>query len=374
MNVLVYAHVPRTFPPLTGYGRHAVEVVHRLGERRDVRIDVLASAEFVSPNGQLDLRSPFHQYRVCPFRLSERRAEYLWRLIGQPRLDRHATGADVVYSPFETYLPLRSRPWVVTLHDVMAFERELPWSRTWKHRLFRAKWSFWVPAALRSAERVLTSSEFSKQRMVDLLSVDPAKVLVVGNGVDGRFHAAADLDTATLARPCPEPYLAVVGGLVPHKGGDVVLRVAETLRRMGSVIRIIVAGRSAPHLADEANRHPNVTLLGRIPDEDLIPFLRGSLALLFPSWYEGFGMPPLEAMATGVPAIVSDRASVPEVVGQSAIVVPPERPEEMAEWAVRLDRDTDVRERWVQLGRARSKQYTWERTAELVHSALLACI
>jgi glycosyltransferase involved in cell wall biosynthesis len=294
----------------------------------------------------------------------------MWKLVGRPRLDRYVGRADVIYSPFDTYLPVRAVPWALTLHDPMAVEPTVPWPRGWRHRASRALWRAWGPAAVRAAGVVFTSTEFSKRRLVELVGADPDKVVVVGNGVDDRFHAAADLDPAALPRPCPGPYLAVVGGLVPHKGGDVVLRVAAELRRMGSDIRVVVAGRSDPALEAAAGGHPNVTRLGRIPDADLIPFLRGALALLFPSWYEGFGLPPLEAMATGVPAIVSDRASLPEVVGDAGLVAPPENPAEMAERAVWLAGHPGDRAEVIARGRARSRRYTWAATADAVWAGL----
>ncbi|MFO0852014.1 MAG: glycosyltransferase family 1 protein [Gemmataceae bacterium] len=369
-RVLVYTHVPRTFPPVTGYGRHAVEVVTRLADRGDTRIEVLASAEFVGPDGRLDPRSPFARFPVRSFPLPERRAERWWKLLGRPRMDPYLGGVDVVYSPFDTYLPVRNRPWAVTLHDVMAIEPAVPWPRGWRHRASRAAWRVWGPAAVRAAAIVFTSTEFSKRRIIELLGADPDKVVVVGNGVDDRFYAAADLDPRTLPRPCPDPYLAMVGGLVPHKGGDVALRVADALRRARSPIRVVVAGRSDPGLAAAAGGHPNVILLGRIPDAELIPLIRGALALLFPSWYEGFGIPPLEAMAAGVPAIVSDRASLPEVVGEAGLVVSPDKPDEMADRAVWLDRHPSERAERAARGRAWSRRYSWESTADRVRVAL----
>jgi glycosyltransferase involved in cell wall biosynthesis len=370
-RVLVYTHVPRTFPPVTGYGRHAVEVVTRLAARADTAVEVLASAEFVGPDGRLDPRSPFARFPVRAFPLPERRAEHLWRLVGRPRLDPHLGPADVVYSPFETYLPVRSRPWAVTIHDVMAFEPDLPWSGSWRHRLFRAKWAVWVPAAVRRAAVVFTSTEFSKRRIVELVGADPDKVVVVGNGVDDSFRAAADLDPAGLPRPCPGPYLLVVGGLVRHKGGEVVLQVADVLARAGSDIRVVVAGRSDPRLDAAAGVRANVSRLGRVPDADLIPLLRGALALLFPSWYEGFGLPAVEAMAAGVPAIVSDRGSLPEVVGECGLVVSPDQPDEMADRAVWLARHPAERAGLAARGREWSRRYTWAAAADRVHAGLV---
>lgn len=374
MRILTYLEVPRTFPPTTGCGRHANEMVRALGRRPDVQLEALCSAEHIGADGRIDPRCPHHHLPARTFPWPERRAERLWKLTGRPRLDRFVGDVDLVYSPFEALLPVKVRPWVFTIHDVHAYEPDALGAGGWRHRVFRWRMGLWTGRALRQARLIATSSEFSKARLVALLGAEPKKVVVVGNGVDERFHALAKVDPATLPRPCPEPYVLVVGGLIPHKGGDVVLKVAAELSARGSRIRVVVAGRSYPHLEAAAAAHPNVRLLGRVPDDQLLPLLRGALASMLMSYYEGFGLPPLEAMAAGVPAVVSDRGSLPEVVGDAAVVVPIDAPGRAADELIELDRSPAARAEWIGRGFRRAAGFTWEDAAgRLVDAARRVC-
>jgi glycosyltransferase involved in cell wall biosynthesis len=213
------------------------------------------------------------------------------------------------------------------------------------------------PAA-RHARRIMTVSEFSKKRTVELLNIPAEKIVVVGCGAEQAYFDIYEQDPATLARPCPEPYLLVIGGLNLRKGGVHVLAVAEELRRRGSELRILIAGPN-DHLKERVKDYPNVRLLGFVPDEELPTLLRGATGLLFLSYYEGFGIPAAEAMAAGVPAIVSDRSSLPEVVGNAGFVFGLSDFRAIAALADNLLRDRGFRENYVLLGRQRAMQFRW---------------
>ncbi|MCS3668078.1 glycosyltransferase involved in cell wall biosynthesis [Salinibacter ruber] len=272
--------------------------------------------------------------------------------------------ADLIYAPVETYLPVRKCPVAITIHDIQAFETHLPWSQTWAHRWFRWKWSTWVDDAIDDCAVVFTVSEFSKSRMVELLNADPDDIAVVGNGVDARFFEIADQPWETLDRPCEAPYLFMIGGLREKKGGDALLAVARELEHQGSDVQLVVAGPNGEEYEAEANTLDNVHLLGWMGDEEVPRLMRGALALLFLSPYEGFGLPAAEAMAAGTPAIVSNAASLPEVVGDAGIVVDSSATDQIVEVVRVLDRDREVRDRYAAAGRDRAQAYTWARCVD----------
>ncbi|MFM8008082.1 MAG: glycosyltransferase, partial [Dolichospermum sp.] len=132
------------------------------------------------------------------------------------------------------------------------------------------------------------------------------------------------VDPVQLERPVNNPYTFIIGGLRLRKGADFVLDVAKGLLDTNSDLKIVVAGDSEPEYIAAAKELPNIKLLGIVPDHDLPRLMRCASSLLFLSHYEGFGIPAIEAMATGTPPIVSNRASLPEVVGTAGIVVEPE--------------------------------------------------
>jgi glycosyltransferase involved in cell wall biosynthesis len=362
MSILSFIHPVRTYLPCSGIGRHANNMLTRLTERESMNVELFFSEQWLGEDGEMSPKTPLRELPYRTFPSPENLTERCWKLFGRPRMDRWVPGdTDLVYSPMETYLPLRDTPVAVTIHDVQAFETDLPWSQTWAHRWFRWKWSTWVYSALEDCAMVFTVSEFSKSRMVELLDADPGDIAVVGNGVDARFFEIAERPRDELDRPFGEPYLFMIGGLRKKKGADAMLAVARELARQGSDVQLVVAGPNGDVYEAEAAGLDNVHLLGWVDDEDVPRLMRASVALLFLSPYEGFGLPAAEAMAAGVPAIVADRASLPEVVGDAGLVVEPSDTERIVDHVRSLRHDQAVWGQHADSGRERAQQYTWDR-------------
>ena len=136
-----------------------------------------------------------------------------------------------------------------------------------------------------------------------------------------------------------------------------------------SDIQIVVAGDSEPEYIAAAKELPNIKLLGLVPDNDLPRLMRCASSLLFLSHYEGFGIPAIEAMATGTPPVVSNRASLPEVVGTAGIVVEPEDTAAIVDILIQLEENSQLRQDYSQRGKEHAKQYTWSRCVDLVQKA-----
>jgi glycosyltransferase involved in cell wall biosynthesis len=362
MNILSFVHPVRTYQPCSGVGRHANNVLLRLAQREGLRQELFFSEEWLGQDRKLNRKTPLRQLPAHTFPTPENFTERCWKIFGRPRMDRWVPdGTDLIYAPVETYLPVTNTPVAITIHDIQAFETDLPWSGTWAHRWFRWKWSTWIYDALENCAVVFTVSEFSKSRMVELLNADPDDIAVVGNGVDARFFKTAEQPRDELERPCDEPYLFMIGGLRKKKGADAMLAVARELARQGSDVQLVVAGPNGDVYEAEAAELDNVHLLGWVDDKDVPRLMRASLALLFLSPYEGFGLPAAEAMAAGVPAIVADRASLPEVVGDAGLVVEPSDTGRIIDHVRSLRHDRALWARHAKAGRERAQQYTWDR-------------
>ncbi|WP_263818890.1 glycosyltransferase family 4 protein [Salinibacter sp.] len=365
MDLLSFVHPIRTYLPCSGVGRHANNVLLRLAQREGIRQELFFAEEWLEQDGKLSRKTPLRQLPTRTFPTPENLTERCWKIFGWPRMDQFVPdGMELVYAPVETYLPVEDTPVAITIHDIQAFETELPWSETWAHRWFRWKWSTWVYDALKDCAVVFTVSEFSKARMVELLGADPDNIAVVGNGVDARFFGMAEQPRDELDRPCEAPYLFMIGGLRGKKGADAMLAVARELARQGSDVQLVVAGPNGDAYEAEAAGLDNVHLLGWVDDEDVPRLMRASLALLFLSPYEGFGLPAAEAMAAGVPAIVADRASLPEVVGDAGSVVEPNNTERIVERIRSLRHDQTLWARHAEAGRERARRYTWDRCVD----------
>ncbi|WP_251979802.1 glycosyltransferase family 4 protein [Salinibacter ruber] len=362
MSILSFIHPVRTYLPCSGIGRHANNTLTRLAERKGIDVELFFAEQWLDEDGEMDPQTPLRRLPHRTFPSPENPTERCWKLLGRPYMDRWVPdNTDLVYSPMETYLPLRDTPAAVTIHDVQAFETDLPWSQTWAHRWFRWKWSTWIYDALEDCAVVFTVSEFSKSRMVELLNADPDDIAVVGNGVDARFFEIADRPRDELDRPCGEPYLFMIGGLRKKKGADAMLAVARELARQGSDVQLVVAGPNGDAYEAEAAELDNVHLLGWVGDKDVPRLMRASVALLFLSPYEGFGLPAAEAMAAGVPAIVADRASLPEVVGDAGLVVEPDDTERIVDHVRSLRHDQSFRLKYAHAGHERAQRFRWDR-------------
>lgn len=265
-------------------------------------------------------------------------------------------------------VPVSRVPAVVMVHDV-SFEDSR--AAEWLPRATRLRYRTTVRASVRRAAHVLTVSEYSKADIVRVYGVDPAHVTVAPNAVDPRLVALLE---ATPADRGGRPTVLMVGNVLPRKNLKVVARAVRLMRDRGSDVVLRVVGTVHPTGRGDADLARQllgdaVTVAGYVSTADLAAELSRAHVLAFPSLFEGFGIPALEAMAAGVPVVVSDRTSLPEVVGDAGRLVPAEDPEA---WADALQRALEPAEsaRLVVAGERRVTQLTWAASAGLVSGAL----
>lgn len=261
--------------------------------------------------------------------------------------------------------PVRSAvPLAVTLHDVMALDHP-----EWFTRGNVLQQRLVLGPALRRASAILTPSEHSRDRAVARLGLDPQRVHVTPWGVDERFSPGPRPTDLLERLGVRGRYLLTVGMLQPRKNLEAALAAFERLRGRHDV-ELVVAGSRGwrdETLVERLHSSPEgecVHLTGHVSDDELVGLYRGAECFLFPSRYEGFGFPPLEAMACGVPTVSSDRASLPEVVGDAGVLVDPDDPAAMAEAVEALLSSRALRDETVARGRERAGKFTWARCAE----------
>jgi glycosyltransferase involved in cell wall biosynthesis len=370
MNIVSYIHPIRTYLPCTGAGRHINNTLLGLNAKESIELKLLCSRQWLQADGKLDSRSPLRELAVKTFPWSENLTERLWKLTQFPKMDGYVTAdTDWLFAPMETYIPVSRCPVAITIYDIQVFETDLPWSQTRQNRWSRYKWSQWIYQSLAKHQVIFTISEFSKRRMVELLGADERKIVVVGCGVEQPFNDIASIDPMKLERPTDAPYALVIGGLRLKKGADFVVGVAKELLNRRSDLQIVVAGDSEPAYIAAARELSNIKLLGIVPDRDLPRLLRCASSLLFLSYYEGFGIPAIEAMVVGTPVVASNRASLPEVVDKAGAIVNPEDSASVADALIQFDENSQLRSDYIQRGYDHAAQYTWSNCVDRLTTA-----
>lgn len=244
----------------------------------------------------------------------------------------------LLYHATEHLLPYLRTPTVLTVHDLI-FER-YP-----QHHTRRNVWFLKVGMRLftRAATAIIAVSQHTRRDLIELYGASPAKIHVIYEGIDPAFRPAPPADVARVAMhyTLDRPYLLMVGTLEPRKNHAAALHALVKLKAEGQPHRLVIAGgrgwlfEPIHRLVDELQLSNDVLFTGYAPAEDLPPLYTGAACVLLPSLYEGFGFPALEAMACAAPVVCSNVSSLPEVVGDAALLVPPHDIDALAE-AIRL--------------------------------------
>jgi glycosyltransferase involved in cell wall biosynthesis len=289
------------------------------------------------------------------------KAGHVWE---QAVLPLSTRGARLIYCP-ANLAPVASRRCVVLIHDVAALRHP-----EWYGRVYAGYQRALLPLIARRARRVITVSEFSRGEIVDRLNVPPERVAVVPNGVDERFSPDADSQSARQRLGLEHPYVLAVGTRIARKNLRALAAAATALGTEG--IELVTVGSERTYMRAESG----VTLrsLGYVPDELLPGLYAGARALVMPSLYEGFGLPCLEAMASGTPVVAADLAALPEVCGGAALLVDPLDEEAVAAAAVSAARDHELHARLRNAGLERARGFSWARSAELTDAELGALL
>ncbi len=276
---------------------------------------------------------------------------------------------DLFFFPHYTKSWWMPCPAITTVHDLihLRFPQYLP------NPLAKYYARVIIGRACRSSEVVITDSEATKRDLLELFEIEEKKVRVIYIGVDHHTYCPLERDkltSFTKKHSLSRPFILYVGALKPHKNIPSLLK-GYSLSPLKGNFDIVIASLSGENrgesdkLAVELHVQDNVRYLQSLKKEELILLYNCAQFLVFPSFYEGFGLPALEAMACGCPVIASNRASLPEVVGEAGLLFDPEEPEELAEKMSLLGNDEGLRRELKERGRTQAQKFRWERTAEM---------
>ena len=345
-----------------GVGRYVRELLAHLGP--EAGTDELSAFYFDFKRTGLESPPPNVALRACRW-MPGRVAQAAWKRIGFPPYDWFAGEADVYHFPNFIRPPLsRGCRSVVTIHDVSFLRmpetteaKNLAWLSAEIHR------------TVEQADAILTDSHFSAREIVELLGVPEGKVFPVWLGLPPFGPPPAPGEASQLRRDLglDKPYLLMVGTLEPRKNLPFLVKVYEALKDFQG--DLVIAGglgwKTGPILRAMADspRKEGIRLLRHMDDRHLSALYEGAAAFVFPSRYEGFGFPPLEAMGRGAPVVAARNSSLPEVLGEACEWVDGFEAEEWAQCIRDVLGNPDRAERLRAAGRTQARKFTWAETA-----------
>ena len=288
---------------------------------------------------------------------------------------------DLIHFPHFNVPILAPGKFVVTIHDLILTHFPTVRATTRQHALYYLKnfaYRLVILSALKHSRRIITVSEFTKKDIVDKFKIKPEKIVVTYEGVanltkgrDSLFVSKLDNREILAQYHIPQNFLLYVGNAYPHKNLEILLRVFSRLHGEYPDLRLVLVGKldyfyervreaaRSLNLWQKENINSPIIFPGYVPDAQLEILYAEARAYIFPSLYEGFGLPPLEAMAKGCPVLSSDRASLPEVLGDAAVYFNPEDEAEMVLKIKEVLTDKELRAGLIERGLAQAKRYNW---------------
>ncbi|MBN1486704.1 MAG: glycosyltransferase family 4 protein [Anaerolineae bacterium] len=356
-----------------GIGRYTRELISAvLAQPTEHTFTLMAGVAQLGKHWQEEkarLKSLAHNPDHLIFRDIPLTDEWLARLWQRARLPIPAewlTGeTDIFYSPDFVLPPLlRETKGLLTVHDLSFIRHPETFPEVLQRYLEKA-----VPRSIERANHILADSEATRQDLISLLEISPEKITTLHSGVSKRFTSEAVPQERQMLQEKynigKTPYILAVGTIQPRKNYMRLMEACDPLSKIYTLELVIVgqpAWMAAP-IEGAAQQRPYVRMLGFVDDVDLPALYRQATVLAFPSLYEGFGLPVLEAMASGTPVVGASVSSIPEVIGDAGILVDPM---DIVAWSSAIQEvleNKDLRAGLRQKGLAQAAAFTWERTA-----------
>lgn len=355
----------------SGVGYFTIQVVERLLEQDKYNKYLLYYNAFKK---KVFDRFHFVNVEYKQTRIPNRVLNFFFKFLGTPKFESLTGEINAVFMPNWNIISLRrTTKLILVVHDLSPLV--MPEMYSWKSRLWH--WLINIPAICKRADKILAVSEFTKQTLIEKLDIDPSKITVGLLGVDHeRYHENLEESKMRYVRNIyglPGQFICFIATLEPRKNLDRLIEAFEQLNYEGSLVIIGKLGWKYDKVLERIQTSPKakkIVYLGYIPESDKPYIIKLSNVFAWPSLYEGFGLPVLEAMAVGVPVLTSNVTSLPEVVGDSALTVNPYQVADIKNGLQQLLDQPNLREQFIKKGLDRAKQFTWDHTAGVLATLL----
>jgi glycosyltransferase involved in cell wall biosynthesis len=273
---------------------------------------------------------------------------------------------DVYHGTNFTHLPLTKGKVIVTIHDLsFLLFPEYTSDIIYKHH------SRWVPFSAKVSDHIIADSEQTKMDIVRLLGISPDKISVVHLAADERFAPLPESEYLPVIKKynLPSKYILFVGNIEPRKNLPGLIRAFRAIKNSVEEKLVVVgakAWKSTPifELVRELELMDDVHFAGYVDDADLPAIFNGASVLVLPSFYEGYGLPIIEAMRCGVPVIGSNVSAIPEIIGDAGFLIDPHNAEELSDAVKQMIKSPSVRRHYSQLALQRAAHFSWKKTAQ----------
>ena len=302
---------------------------------------------------------------IKPRGLAKKGKGIIWE---QLILPRKISQKDLLWSPANTG-PIYVKNQVITIHDVIPLDHP-----EWFNLRFASWYRFLLPRLSKRARKIITISQYSKERIIQLLNVPDEKVAIIPEGVGDNFKPIPEINAQKVLTKYGVrlPFLLVVGSIEPRKNLSRLFNAWENVHLQFPDLELVVIGVQARSARNSTMTSipDSVHLLGYVQDAELPSIYSAALALVFPSLYEGFGLPILEAMACGTPVIASNSTSIPEVVGEAGLLFNPFDIDAITATIEKFVQDSELQEILREKGFKQASKFSWDTTAQQVWSVL----
>lgn len=364
MRLLAYVHL-RNIYGSTGAGRVARQITEHLSRQAGMSLKILADpADYARIVPKVGEPWSTFDYRFIANETSLQQLR--WLLLGNPKAESYWPEADVVYCTAESFVPARKSRIAVTLHDAAYFEKDahrhdLAYYKT------RTKWRFLYNVLSRRADMFHVVSHFSAERLSHFFPAIASRIRVVHNAVTENFLQPVTAEgkqyIEQMKLDCT-PFVLLPRGLSYRKNADMVIESWPKLEEQHPGLKLVITSHCDQPYADRARQLSSVILTGFVSDDALCALYSAAQAVWFPSLYEGFGLPVIEAMACGAPVVAGNSSSIPEIADNAAILVGPGKAPDHIDALDALLRNAALRAEYSNRGKARAKLFTWPAAAD----------
>ena len=371
-RVSVFTPLNRLVIP-SGVPRHIIEVVSGLLRDPSLQMSFFAN----KAEAEKYLPSQDERWTGAPRVTFEQPTSVMvrrWGIFNGPSFEKMGGEADWLYLPADGYVTVERAKLAVTIHDVYKLEPPAPHEDRWDH--YKARLRHWViyKRVASRADRIITVSRFSADRIMHHLGVPASRIEVAHNGVSRAFFEPQEKNWNDLRGRLQleeGQFLVYSGGLKAKKNGAGIIAAWRAFEERTPGFKLVILGHHDANFRERAVRElKRAVLPERLSDAEMAALLSRSVAMFFPSFYEGFGMPVVEALAAGTCVIASDIPALREIAGEVAFFVNPHDAGSMAEGIVRCVAAADERRERVAAGRKVAARFTWEACVARVRKIL----